>query len=70
MRIRDRDSSDQGSKMEKSRIRDKHPGSATLSTGTWGGRAAVRWSGQSWTPGADGPHSLPASGPDPRSENQ
>jgi hypothetical protein len=30
MRIRDGDSSDPGSGMEKSRIRDKHPGSATL----------------------------------------
>ncbi len=30
MRIRDGDSSDPGSWMEKSRIRDKHPGSATL----------------------------------------
>ena len=28
--IRDRDRSDPGSGMEKSRIRDKHPGSATL----------------------------------------
>ena len=32
MRIRDGDSSDPGSGMEKSRIRDKHPGSATLLT--------------------------------------
>jgi hypothetical protein len=31
-RIRDGDSSDPGSGMEKSRIRDKHPGSATLIT--------------------------------------
>ncbi len=30
MRIRDPDSSDPGSGMKKSRIRDKHPGSATL----------------------------------------
>jgi hypothetical protein len=30
MRIRDGDSSDPGSGMKKSRIRDKHPGSATL----------------------------------------
>jgi hypothetical protein len=30
MRIRDGDSSDPGSGMEKSWIRDKHPGSATL----------------------------------------
>jgi hypothetical protein len=30
MGIRDGDSSDPGSGMEKSRIRDKHPGSATL----------------------------------------
>jgi hypothetical protein len=30
MRIRDGDSSDPGSGMEKSRIWDKHPGSATL----------------------------------------
>ncbi len=30
MRIRDGDNSDPGSGMEKSRIRDKHPGSATL----------------------------------------
>jgi hypothetical protein len=30
MRIRDGDSSDPGSGMEKSRIRDKHPGSAIL----------------------------------------
>jgi hypothetical protein len=30
MRIRDGDSSDPGFVMEKSRIRDKHPGSATL----------------------------------------
>ncbi len=29
--IRDGDSSDPGSGMEKSRIQDKHPGSATLS---------------------------------------
>ena len=43
---------------------------APESLSTWGGRAAVRWSGQPWTPGADGPHSLPASGPAPRSENQ
>jgi hypothetical protein len=33
MRIRDRDRSDPGSGMEKSRIRDKHPGSATLVRG-------------------------------------
>jgi hypothetical protein len=32
MRIRDGDSSDPGSGMEKSRIRDQHPGSATLDT--------------------------------------
>ncbi len=32
MRIRDGDSSDPGSGMEKSRIRDKHPGSATLNS--------------------------------------
>jgi hypothetical protein len=30
MRIRDGDSSDPGSGLEKRRIRDKHPGSATL----------------------------------------
>jgi hypothetical protein len=32
MRIRDKDSSDPGSGMEKRRIREKHPGSATLVT--------------------------------------
>jgi hypothetical protein len=30
MRIQDEDSSDPGSRIGKSRIRDKHPGSATL----------------------------------------